>query len=46
VLLTLEEGEGQATDARGRTFSLRQDEALRAVLAGPGFALDGFTKMR
>jgi len=42
VLITLKEGEGQATDAKGRTFSLWQDEALRAVFAGPGFRVLDF----
>jgi len=44
VLITLKEGEGQATDARGRTFSLWQDEALRAVFAGLGLRVLDFQR--
>jgi cyclopropane fatty-acyl-phospholipid synthase-like methyltransferase len=44
VLITLKEGDGQATDTKGRTFSLWQDEALRAVFAGLGFRVLDFQR--
>ena len=44
LYVSLKQGTGSATDSRGRTFFFWQDQALRPVFTGLGFAVTDFLR--